>query len=50
LARFDGANFSGGTAMGNPAGVKKKKKEKRRIKHEARLIAKMVAAAEPAKK
>ncbi|MGL6075376.1 MAG: hypothetical protein ACRC8S_14565 [Fimbriiglobus sp.] len=40
--------------MGNPAGVAKKKREKRRKKHENRLITKLLAevspAAEPAKK
>jgi hypothetical protein len=30
--------------MGNPAGVRKKKKEKRRIKHENRLLAKAIVA------
>lgn len=29
--------------MGNPAGVRKKKRLKRRKKHEARLIAKAIA-------
>lgn len=36
------------TAMGNPAGVRLKKKEKRRKKHELRLAAKTKPA--PAKK
>ena len=36
--------------MGNPAGVRKKKKEKRRKKHEARLMAKAVAEAGKGKK
>lgn len=35
--------------MGNPAGVRKKKKEKRRIKHESRLLAKVLAE-KPAEK
>jgi hypothetical protein len=36
--------------MGNPAGVRKKKRLKRRKKHEARLLAKAIAAqGKPAK-
>jgi hypothetical protein len=36
--------------MGNPAGVRRKKKEKRRKKLEMRVMAKAAAKVEPAKK
>jgi hypothetical protein len=36
--------------MGNPAGVRKKKREKRRKKLEDRIIAKELASQQPVKK
>lgn len=48
-ARPTGQSGTEGEVMGNPAGVRKKKKEKRRIKHESRLLAKVLAE-KPAEK